>query len=214
MNKAMTIANPRAAGFDARPDDELDLRALLGTLLDHKRLIIGITAACFVLALGYVLIATPVYEANAMVQVEQSPTLPGLTAVAEAVGASNPESTDALSILTAESVLKPAVDNLDLNIVVGNYQIPVLGSLIARAYTPPAPGAVAKPWFGLAGYNWGGSNLDISTLDVPNDLLGKKMTLVAGKDGAYALWLDSPIPFVNGRLLLQGTVGQRRRVPA
>jgi len=105
MNKAMTIANPRMRGFDTRPEDELDLRALLGTLLDHKRLIIGITAACFVLALVYVLIATPVYEANAMVQVEQSPTLPGLTAVAEAVGASNPESTDALSILTAESVL-------------------------------------------------------------------------------------------------------------
>lgn len=208
MNKAMSIANSRTGGFDARPEDEIDLRALLGTLLDHKRLIIGVTAACFVLALVYVLIATPVYQANAMVQVEQSPTLPGLTAVAEAVGASNPESTDALSILTAESVLKPAVDNLDLNIVVGNYQIPVLGSLIARAYTPSAPGEVAKPWLGLAGYNWGGSRVDVSRLEVPNGLLGEKMTLVAGKDGAYALWLDSSIPFVRGALLLHGTVGK------
>ena len=208
MNKAMTIANPRAGGFDTRPEDELDLRALLGTLLDHKRLIIGITAACFVIAVAYVLIATPVYQANAMVQVEQAPTLPGLTAVAEAVGASNPESTDALSILTAESVIKPAVDNLDLNTVIGNYQIPVIGSLIARSYTPSAPGEVAKPWFGLAAYNWGGSHIDINKLDVPNGLLGKKMTLVAGKDGAYALWLDSSIPFVRGTLLLHGTVGQ------
>ncbi|HJR10135.1 MAG TPA: Wzz/FepE/Etk N-terminal domain-containing protein, partial [Rhodanobacteraceae bacterium] len=208
MNKVMTIASPRAGGFDMRPEDELDLRALLGTLLDHKRLIVGVTAAFFVIALGYVLIATPVYQANAMVQVEQSPTLPGLTAVAEAVGASNPESTDALSILTAESVLEPAVDNLDLNTVIGNYQIPVIGSVIARQYTPAAPGEVAKPWLGLAGYNWGGSHLDVRQLDVPNDLLGRKMTLVAGKDDAYTLWLDSVIPFVRGRPLLHGTVGE------
>ena len=208
MIKAMTIASPRAGGFDAHPEDEIDLRALLGTLLDHKRLIIGVTVACFVLGLAYVLIATPVYQAQAMVQVEQAPTLPGLTAVAEAVGASNPESTDALSILTSESVLKPAVDNLDLNTVVGNYQIPVLGSLIARQYTPPAPGAVAKPWFGLSGYNWGGSKVGVRQLDVPNGLLGKKMTLVAGKNGSYTLWQDSSIPFMRGRLLLHGTVGQ------
>ena len=210
MNKTMMLGSPRAgASFDtARPEAEIDLRALLGTLLDHRRLIIGVTVACFLAAVAYVLVATPIYEADAMVQVEQSPSLPGLTAVAQAVGASNPESTDAVSILTSESVLKPAVDNLDLNTVVSNYQIPVLGSVIARQYTPSAPGEVAKPWLGLSGYNWGGSNLDVRELSVPTDLYGKKMTLVAGNDGTYALWEDSIIPFTRGRLLLQGTVGQ------
>lgn len=208
MIKAMTIASSRGGRFDTRPEDDIDLRALLGTLVDHKRLIIAATVACFVLALAYVVIATPVYQAQAMVQVEQTPTLPGLTAVAEAVGASSPEATDALSILTSQSVLKPAVDNLDLNTVVGNYQVPVLGSLIARQYVPAAPGDVAKPWLGLSGFNWGGSKLNVGRLDVPHDLLGKKMTLVAGKDGAYMLWLDSSIPFLGGRLLLRGNVGQ------
>lgn len=208
MAKVMTIAAPRAGTFDAPAGDEIDLRALLGTVIDHKRLIIGVAVACFVLSLLYVLIATPVYEANAMVQVEQSPTLPGLTAVAEAVGASNPEATDALSIITSESVIKPAVDNLNLNIVIGDYQVPVLGSLIARSYTPAKPGDVAKPWFGLSGYNWGGSQLKVSKLEVPRDLFGRKLTLVAGKDGAYSLWQDSSMPFVGGRLLLRGKVGQ------
>jgi tyrosine-protein kinase Etk/Wzc len=207
MTHAISIRNPRAASFDSPPEDQIDLRALLGTLLDHRRLIAGVTIACFLLGLIYVLVATPVYQANAMVQVEQSPTLPGLTAVAEAVGASNPESTDALSILTSESVLKPAVDNLDLNTVVGNYQIPVLGSLLARLYTPAQPGDVASPWLGLAGYNWGGSQLRVGRLQVPDALLDKKITLVAGKNGAYTLWLDSAIPFVHDKLLLHGTVG-------
>ncbi|TAN08574.1 MAG: polysaccharide biosynthesis tyrosine autokinase [Rhodanobacteraceae bacterium] len=204
----MTIADPRTGTFDPPPGDEIDIRALLGTLADHKRVIITVTVACFVLSILYVLMATPVYQAKAMVQVEQSPTLPGLTAVAEAVGASNPEATDALSILTSESVIKPAVDKLNLNIVIGSYRIPVIGSLLARQFTPAAPGDVAKPWFGLAGYDWGGSRLSVARMDVPSDLLGRKLTLVAGKDGAYSLRQDSRIPFVHGRLLLHGKVGE------
>ncbi|MGH8183666.1 MAG: Wzz/FepE/Etk N-terminal domain-containing protein, partial [Rhodanobacteraceae bacterium] len=204
----MTIADPRTGTFDPPPGDEIDIRALLGTLADHKRVIIAVTAACFVLSILYVLIATPVYQAKAMVQVEQSPTLPGLTALAEAVGASNPEATDALSILTSESVIKPAVDKLNLNIVIGSYRIPVLGSLLARQFTPAAPGDVAEPWFGLAGYDWGGSHLSVARMDVPRDLLDRKLTLVAGRDGAYSLWQNSRIPFVRGRLLLHGKVGE------
>ncbi|MGH8155390.1 MAG: polysaccharide biosynthesis tyrosine autokinase, partial [Rhodanobacteraceae bacterium] len=180
----------------------------LGTLVDHKRLIITVTAVCFVLGLLYVLVATPVYQAQAMVQVEQSPTLPGLTAVAQAVGASNPEATDALSILTSESVIKPAVDNLNLNIVTSAYHIPVLGSLIARQYAPAKPGDVAKPWLGLSRYNWGGAQLDVSRLGVPDAMLGRKLTLVAGKDDSYALYEDATLPFLRPRLLLTGTVGQ------
>lgn len=208
MLKAMTIAGSQPSTFDPAPGDEIDLRALLGTLLDHRRMIITVTLACFVLGLAYVLLATPTYQASAMVQVEQSPTLPGLTAVAEAMGASNPEATDALSILTAESVVRPAVDKLNLNIVIGAYQVPLLGSLIARQFVPAAPGDVAQPWFELPGYNWGGSELDIASMDVPHDLLGRKLTLVAGSDGAYALQEDSPIPFVHGKLLLHGQVGE------
>ncbi|SRR5579875_147090 len=197
-----------AASKPDQLEDEIDLRALLGTLLDHRRLIIAVTAIFFVASLAYVLVATPVYEADAMVQVEQAPTLPGLTAVAQAVGASNPEATDAVSILTSQSVLKKAVDNLNLNIVVSPYRIPVLGSLIARQYKAAAPGDVASPWLGLSHYDWGGSQLSIATLDVPHDLLGRKLTLVAGPDGGYSLWEDGFLRLTPGRLLLHGQVGR------
>src|SRR5579875_2444146 len=197
-----------AASKPDQLEDEIDLRALLGTLLDHRRLIIAVTAIFFVASLAYVLVATPVYEADAMAQVEQAPTLPGLTAVAQAVGASNPEATDAVSILTSQSVLKKAVDNLNLNIVVSPYRIPVLGSLIARQYKAAAPGDVASPWLGLSHYDWGGSQLSIATLDVPHDLLGRKLTLVAGPDGGYSLWEDGFLRLTPGRLLLHGQVGR------
>lgn len=188
--------------------DEIDLRALLGTLLDHRRPILLVTGLCFVVALAYVLVATPVYEATAMVQVEQAPSIPGISAVATAVGASNPAASDALSLLTSQSVVKQAVDDLNLNIVVSPYRIPLLGSLAARRYTPAAPGDVAKPWPGFDSYDWGGAQLDVSQLQVPRDLLGKHLTLVAGKDGDYTLWRDSMIPLLRDSLLLHGKVGE------
>ncbi|MGH8124899.1 MAG: GNVR domain-containing protein, partial [Rhodanobacteraceae bacterium] len=188
--------------------DEIDLRALLGTLIDHKRLIITVTAIFFLLGLAYAFLSRPVYQASALLQVEQAPSLPGITAVEQAVGASNPAATDAVSILTSHSVVKSAVDALKLDIVVSPYRVPLLGSLVAGMYTPDKPGDVAKPWPGLASYDWGGSQLEVSQLEVPRNLLGKDLTLVAGKNGAYTLWGDSMIPLMRGRFLLRGQVGQ------
>ncbi|HGM5034704.1 TPA: Wzz/FepE/Etk N-terminal domain-containing protein, partial [Stenotrophomonas maltophilia] len=60
-------------------DDEIDLRELLGVLLDRKWFIILATALFFVVGVLYALLARPVYQAQAMVQVESKmPTIPGL----------------------------------------------------------------------------------------------------------------------------------------
>jgi tyrosine-protein kinase Etk/Wzc len=185
--------------------DEIDLRALLGVIADHRRLIIAITALFFCCGLAYVLLARPVYRATALLQVEQAPTLPGINAVEQAVGASNPAAIDALSIVKAYSVVQHAVEALHLNVVVSPYRIPLLGALAARLHSGSG---VAPPWPGLAGYGWGGTQLDITHLTVPGDLLGAPLTLLVGQHGEYSLWQDSGIPFVSGRLLLHGEVGQ------
>jgi tyrosine-protein kinase Etk/Wzc len=218
MTPTRRLEHPQNALMDASPlpppaagpsGDEIDVRAMLGTLLDHKRLIVTVTAIFFLLGLAYAFLSTPVYRATALLQVEQAPVLPGIAAVEQAVGASNnPEASDAASILTSYSVVKHAVDALNLNIDVSPYRIPLLGSLAARLYTPAKPGDVARPWSGLATYDWGGSTLSVKKLEVPHDLLGKDLTLIAGKDGAYTLWEDSAIPLQRGQLLLRGQVGQ------
>ena len=214
MTPTQRLEYSQPAFIDARAlpieqnGDEIDLRALLGTLIDHKRFILTVTAIFFVLALAYVSLSRPVYQATALLQVEQAPTLPGITAVEQAVGATNPGSTDAVSILTSYSVVKRAVDALNLNIVVSPARVPLIGNLAAQFYTPAKPGDVASAWPGFSSYDWGGSQLDVQQLDVPTSLLGKEMTLVAGKDGAYTLHADSLIPFMNGKVLLRGKVGQ------
>jgi len=51
-------------------NDEIDLMGLLGTLIDHKWLIAGVTGVFMAAGVAYALLATPVYQANALIQVE------------------------------------------------------------------------------------------------------------------------------------------------
>ena len=97
-----------------QPDDEIDPRALVGTLLDHRWLIIKATLGALAIGLAYLLVATPQYEAKAMVQVEQAPSLPGLNLGTQQSSPSSPAAADAKAILTAQSVVGEAVRNLHL----------------------------------------------------------------------------------------------------
>ncbi len=187
-------------------NDEIDLAALLGTLLDHKWLIGAVTAVGFALGVAYALLAAPVYQANAMVQVEsKTPTLPGLTAVTQALTDSAPQAMTEIALLTSRSVLGEAVQELKLDLQVEPARFPLLGSAIARRFQPAAENAVASPWFGLSRYGWGGERLEIASLEVPDALLAEPLMLVAGAEGAYELF--DP----DGKLLLAGHVGAPAR---
>lgn len=52
-------------------NDIIDLGRLFGEIIDHRKLILSITAAVTLLAILYVSLSTPIYQANALVQVEQ-----------------------------------------------------------------------------------------------------------------------------------------------
>ncbi|MGO4776396.1 Wzz/FepE/Etk N-terminal domain-containing protein [Lysobacter sp. 2RAB21] len=102
MSAAPTTPGP----YQDRSNDEIDLAALLGTLLDHKSLIVAVTSIGFVLAVAYALLASPVYQANAMVQVESNaPTLPGLTAVTQALTDSAPQAVTEIALLSSRWVV-------------------------------------------------------------------------------------------------------------
>lgn len=184
-------------------DDEIDLGELLGTLIDHKWLIIIVTGVFLLVSVAYALLATPIYQSNAVVQVEQKvPDLPGLSAITQTLGASSSEATTEIALITSRSVIGKAVDNLGLLVTVTPHRFPLIGNAIARRYSPASPGAVAPSKLGMNSYDWGGSTLEIFQLDVPVSLQGKTLTLVAGKAGAFTLLDD------NGNRLLSGITGQ------
>ena len=53
---------------EIKDSGELDLGRLLGELIDHRKLIISVTSLFTLLALIYALFATPVFQADALVQ--------------------------------------------------------------------------------------------------------------------------------------------------
>lgn len=185
-------------------DDDLDLNALLGTITDRRWLVIVVTGMFFLMSVAYAFLATPVYEADAIVQVEQKvPDLPGLSAVTQTLGASSSEATTEIALITSRSVIGSAADNLHLAIQVRPWRFPMIGSLVARRFSHVSPGAVAPPKYGLSRYDWGGASIDISQFDVPDGMLGQNFTLVSGRDGSYTLFDD------DAKQTLSGLVGQR-----
>lgn len=183
-------------------DDEIDLRELLGTLLDHKWLIGIVTGVFFVLSVGYAVLGTPIYEADALVQVEQKvPDLPGLSAITQTLGASSSEATTEIALITSRSVIGKAVEELNLQVEVEPYHFPLFGGWISRHFIPDQPDDVAAPLLGFSRYDWGGSKLDIFQMKVPAVLEEEKLVLIAGEQGAYTLLQGSDE-------LLKGRVGE------
>ncbi|MEW9570433.1 polysaccharide biosynthesis tyrosine autokinase [Rhodanobacter sp. Si-c] len=184
-------------------DNEIDLGELLGTLRDHKWLIARITGFFVVLGIIYAIVATPIYQATSTAQVEQKvPDLPGLSALTQTLGAEDPEATTQSALITSRMVVGAVVDKLKLTVQSSPERLPLFGNFIARLFASHDPGKVAAPWFGMNGYDWGGAKLDIFQLDVPDRLLDRPLTLIAGTNGEYVLQDE------KGNLLVAGKAGQ------
>ncbi|UGB38274.1 polysaccharide biosynthesis tyrosine autokinase [Frateuria soli] len=184
--------------------DEIDLRELFGILLDHKWLIAAVTGLFLLCSLGYALLAAPVYQANAMVQVEQKmPTLPGLSDLSELAGDSAPEAVTEIALMTSRMVVGKVVDDLHATVSAEPERLPLFGGFIARHYKPAAPGDVAGAWLGLDRYDFGGARLEITTFDLPASLVATELALVADDaPGHYRLYDE------DDNLLLRGKVGE------
>ncbi|WP_371369240.1 polysaccharide biosynthesis tyrosine autokinase [Pseudomonas sp. QL9] len=191
-----------AIAMQDHDDDEIDLLSLLGTLIDHKWLIAGITAGFMAVGVAYALLAPPIYRSDAIVQVEaKKPTIPGLSDMGDLLGAQSEAITE-IQLLTSRAVIGKAVDNLKLNIVVKPSRFPLIGGFIARHFQPETTTEVAAPLFGLSRFGWGGEELKIFQLEVPEVLLEKDLTLIAGENGGFTLLDD------DDNVLVEGKVGQ------
>lgn len=184
-----------------RDGDEIGLGEVLGTLKDNKWRIIIITAFFIVLSVIYALTATPIYQASAMVQVEQKVLdLPGLSSLTQTLNEESPMATTESDLITSRMVVGGAVNKLNLTIQASPRRFPIFGNFIARHYDAKNPDKVAPALLGMAGYDWGGAKLDIFQLDVPDDLLDKPLQLTAGEDGIYVLQDDADNVLVVGRV--------------
>ncbi|ONH53302.1 tyrosine-protein kinase Etk/Wzc [Pseudomonas cedrina] len=183
-------------------ETDLDFMMLLGTLLDHKWLIAGISIAFMALGVAYAVLTPPVYQATALVQVEPKKSdMLGFSDVGSLLGKESPTVTE-VELIRSRITIGTAVDNLNLDLEVKPKRFPLVGDFIARRFKPAQDQAVASPWLGLDSYGWGGEALTFSLLRLPAELLGQELTLTAG-DGPRFTLSDQ-----DDTVLLTGQVGR------
>ncbi|WP_417656314.1 polysaccharide biosynthesis tyrosine autokinase [Pseudidiomarina aestuarii] len=113
-------------------DDEIDLARLLGLLIDHRWFIIITTAVFMVFGVAYALLATPIYQADALLQVEKkSSGLPAIGEMSE-LFATESEAATEIEIMKSRMVVGAVVDQLRLTNVVKPDYLPVIGNYLAR----------------------------------------------------------------------------------
>ncbi|USD29082.1 polysaccharide biosynthesis tyrosine autokinase [Pseudoalteromonas sp. SCSIO 43201] len=185
---------------------EIDLMALFGALLDAKWFIAGVTALFMLLGVAYAIFSTPIYQATAMVQVEEKggsvPGFDDMSGMFESTSAAVTE----IELLKSRSVIGEAVDTLNLDIVVEPKLFPLFGGRSYRQFVAQSEGEVAEASFGAGSYAWGGEKVEIHRFRVPKSAEGLEFSLVAHADDSFAL-LNA-----NDEIILSGKVGEEVKV--
>lgn len=182
------------------PDDEIRLSEYLDILLDHKWWVIATTAAALLAGGTYALMATPIYQSNVLVQVEDAaPDAKGFLGEASSLFDVKTPAAGEIQVLRSRMVVGAAVDQTHFHIDAQPRRLPWVGEWLARgAKAPSQPGVL-----GLGGYASGNERIEVSRLDVPPAFEdADPFTVTALEDGRYTL--SHPLLAQD----LQGRVGE------
>ncbi|MEQ9859647.1 tyrosine-protein kinase Wzc [Pectobacterium cacticida] len=163
--------------------DEIDLGRLLGTLLDNRWLIIGVTAVFTALGIMFAILSTPIYKADALIQVEQSGGDSLLKDFSSMLPEGKPQSAAEIELIKSRMVIGKTVNDLGLDIRVEQKYFPLVGKGIARLMGVE-PGKIA-----------------VSRLEVPASWQDETLSLEVLSDNSYRVEAGDVVTFT-------GNVGQ------
>ncbi|WP_419687183.1 tyrosine-protein kinase Wzc [Serratia marcescens] len=177
----MTEKN-RAVSSASKENEEVDLGRLIGTLIDHRWLIIGVTVLFAVIGIVYSLFATPIYQADATVQVEQNEGNSLVNNISQMLPNSQPASSTEIELITSRMIAGKTVQDLDLDTVVSQKYFPIFGRGWARL-VGDVPGKIA-----------------VSRVTIPTDMAEKTLELSVIDKDHYSVEY-------NGNEVIKGKVG-------
>ncbi|WP_331842672.1 tyrosine-protein kinase Wzc [Pantoea agglomerans] len=159
-----------------------DLAHLVGQLIDHRWIIVAVTAFFMLAGTLYTLFATPIYSADALVQVEQKNASTVLNEI-DSILPPTPASDTEIEILESRMVIGKTVDDLGLDTVVEQNYFPVIGKGLSRLMGN-------KP-----------ASIAISRLEIPRTIDKRNVELEVTGPDSYTVSKD-------GDELFKGKVGQ------
>ncbi|SBS35923.1 Tyrosine-protein kinase wzc [Marinomonas spartinae] len=176
------------SGTTNKESDEIDLTKLLGSLLDARWFILLITCLFVSGGVAFALLSTPIYKADALIQVEKkdsgvSSLLGDLGGLAGSLDSGDKAEAE-IAIIKSRTILKKTVEKLHLNIVMHPIYFPIVGKGIARLSHQQIEG-------------------EVSRFEVPSDKVGEafELSVLDPAGRTYALSFD-------GKVILSGAVGQ------
>jgi tyrosine-protein kinase Etk/Wzc len=189
-----------ARALPASGSDGLVPRDLIRVITDNLWSVILIASVIAGLATAYAYLSTPLYSADALVQVEkeQRKDIGDVIKQQQPTTQAAPTATE-VSIIQSRAVLMPVIQKYKMDVSVTPHRFPVLGKLADSFATRGEP---SRPWFGLSSYAWGGEVVDVSSISVPRLLEDRKLELAVLDGNRYELRDPS------GKVLLQGMEGQ------
>jgi tyrosine-protein kinase Etk/Wzc len=182
-------------------EDEIDLTQILGMLLENRLLIVSITGLFFLLAVLYSFLSSPIYKADAVIQIEQQQSaLAGMDELDVLLGGENSSSDTEIEIMKSRKVIGGMVEKLNLTTRVEPNYFPIIGGYLARK--SKAVEQPADAWMGLSSYAWGGEVIQVDRFEVPEFYWKEPFTLIVTEKGKYRL-TDS-----EDETVLEGEVGK------
>ncbi|OOF23815.1 tyrosine-protein kinase [Salinivibrio proteolyticus] len=169
----------------ASSDDEIDLSKLLGHLIDGKWVIVACTLLFAVVGVAFAILATPIYKADALIQVEQKEG--GMSSLlgegASGLFATDSSASTEIELIRSRMVLGQTVDTFNLTTVASPDYFPLVGKGLAR----------------LTGDQ---NQIAISRFEIPQDYQQQPFHLTVDAPGQYSLYNS------DDELVLKGQVGK------
>ncbi|EFC8716879.1 tyrosine-protein kinase, partial [Escherichia coli] len=112
--------------------EDIDLARIVGEFIDHRKLILSVTSICTMLAIVYALFATPIYQANSLLQIEQKQGNALLDSLSQVLPNTQPQSAPEIALLQSRMILGKTVDDLNLQADIEQEYFPIFGKGWAR----------------------------------------------------------------------------------
>ncbi|OLQ87313.1 tyrosine-protein kinase [Vibrio ponticus] len=167
--------------------DEIDLGKLFGILLDAKWLIMGVTALFACIGVAVALLSTPIYKADALIQIEQKSS-GGISAMVGDMGelfSQESSATTEIEIIKSRMILGDTVEKFNLTTVATPDYLPLIGKGFAR----------------LSGDV---NQISISRYETPSfaQVMGHKLIVTNAEQKTYQLVRE------DERIVLEGKAGE------
>lgn len=185
-------------------DDDIDLVELFQLFFHRKGLIAAITFLGALIGLIVAYASTPIYRADALIQLEEkSSSGMALSTDLSSLFSDSPQSVAEIEILQSRMILGQVIADLHLQNHAAPKRLPIIGNFLSR-YSFPDPQLSF-----ISSYAWHDEAIDLGRLEVPDILLDTPITLTYLGDGRYELGLEASAPVIGrvGEILKRPQLG-------